>query len=221
LLRRFVIPATVGAVLLVSAGLLTQEMSLRSRPVLGWLTLLPLLAVIRVFRARTAGVCGAFWGAGLFLFLALQAQPQIALSFAAFASLVGLPAAYALGMVLVSRRVGFNPLVLAFGWCGVELALLPLGLPGGLLGGIVGVSGSFLDVLQGLLGYVCIAALVVAVNAIAVSMLSRAYAKVCASQRVVRRSSAGPQSRVLAREIPIRGHSYGLASQPRAPPIFA
>lgn len=221
IISQIAMAASVGAVLVASAGFLAHEISQRNHPVLGWLTLFPLLAVMRIFPARFAALGGAFWGAGLFFFLAQQAQPLVSLTVASFAFLVCLPAAYAFGVGHLARRFGFHPLILAFGWCGVELALLPLGLPGGLLGGIVGESGGLLSVMQGLLGYVCMAALVVAVNAIALAMLSRAYARVCASQRVLRRSSAGPQSRVVLREIPIRWNSYGLASQPRAPPVFA
>jgi len=215
------VAAFVGAVLTASAGLLAHEISQRNHPVLGWLTLFPLLAVMRIFSARFAMLGGAFWGAGLYFFLAQQAQALIPSTLTSFAFLVGLPAAYAFGIGHVARRFGFHPLILAFGWCGVELALLPLGLPGGLLGGIVGESGGLLSVMQGLLGYVCMAALVVAVNAVALAMLTRAYARVCASQRLVRSSSAGPLSCVIPREIPICWHSNGLVSQPRAPPAFA
>lgn len=221
IVSQIAIAAFVAAVLTASAGFLAHEIAHRNHPVLGWLTLFPLLAVMRIFPAKSAMLGGAFWGAGLFFFLAQQAQPLIPPTLASFAFLVGLPAAYAFGMGCVARRFGFHPLILAFGWCGVELALLPLGLPGGLLGGIVGESGGLLSVMQGLLGYVCMAALVVAVNAVALAMLTRAYARVCASQRLVRSSSAGPQSRIIPREIPICWHSYGLASQPRAPPLPA
>jgi hypothetical protein len=215
-----VIAVSIGSLLVASAAFLAHEIHSRTHPVFGWLTLFPLLAVIRIFSARTAALCGAIWGAGLFYFLALQASPLVPPTVASFAFLVGLPAAYAFGMVGVTRRYGFNPLILAFGWCGVELALLPLGLRGGLLGGIAGDSGSFLSLLQGLLGYVCMAALIVAVNAIALSMLTKAYAGACASQRYVR-GSAGPRPRFIPRETPIILGIYRHAAQARAPPVSA
>ncbi len=216
---QMVIAASIGCLLVASAALLANEIYFRAHPVFGWLTLFPLLAVIRVLSARRAALCGAIWGAGLFYFLALQAHPIVPPTVASFALLVGLPAAYAAGMVWVTRRCGFSPLVLAFGWCGVELALLPLGLRGGLLGGIAGGSGSFLSFLQGLLGYVCMAALIVAVNAVALSMLTKAYVKACASQRFGRGPSAGPRPRFIPRETPIGWHFYAHAVQPRAPPV--
>jgi len=216
-----VIAVSIGSLLVASAALLADEIYFRAHPVFGWLTLFPLLAVIRVFSARRAALSGAIWGAGLFYFLALQAHPLVPPTVVSFAFLVGLPAAYAFGMVWVIRRFGFHPLILAFGWCGVELALLPLGLRGGLLGGIAGGSGSFLSFLQGLLGYVCMAALIVAVNAIALSMLTRAYAKACAAQRFSRGSAAGARPRFIPRETPIGWRFYGHAGQPRAPPVSA
>lgn len=221
LISQFVIALAIGALLLVSAALLANEIYSRAHPVFGWLTLLPLLAVVRVFSSRTAALCGAIWGAGLFYFLALQAHPLVPPTVASFAFLVGLPAVYASGMVWVTRRRGFHPLILAFGWCGVELALLPLGLRGGLLGGIAGGSGSFLSFLQGLLGYVCMAALIVAVNAIVLSMLTKAYARACASPRFCRGPAAGARTRFIQRETVIGWHFYGHAAQPRAPPVLA
>ncbi len=218
---QIVIAASVGYLLVGSAALLANEIYFRAHPLFGWLTLFPLLAVIRIFSARRAALCGAIWGAGLFYFLALQAQPLVPPTVASFAFLVGLPAAYAFGMVWVSRRFGFNPLILAFAWCGVEFALLPLGLRGGLLGGIAGDSGSFLSFMQGLLGYVCMAALIVAVNAIALSLLTKAYASACASPRFVRGAAAGGRPRFIPREVLIGWRFYGHAAQPRAPPVSA
>ncbi|MFH1108501.1 MAG: hypothetical protein V1790_04785 [Planctomycetota bacterium] len=212
------IAASIGYLLVGSAALLANEIHFRAHPLFGWLTLFPLLALIRLCSARTAGLCGAIWGAGLFYFLALQGNALVPPTVASFAFLVGLPAAYAFGMGWVTRRFGFNPLILAFGWCGVELALLPLGLRGGLLGGIAGDSGSFLSLLQGLLGYVCMAALIVAVNAIALSLLTKAYARACASPRIIRGPAVGPRPRFIPRETPVGWRFYGHAAQPRAPP---
>jgi hypothetical protein len=218
---QIVIAVLVCSLLVGSAALLSLEIVSRAHPLFGWLTLIPLLAVIRIFSARHAALCGAIWGAGLFFFLANRTNPVISPTFTSLAFLAGLPAIYASGMVWVTRRFGFHPLILAFGWCGVELALIPLGLRGGLLGGIAGDSGSFLSFLQGLLGYVCMAALIVAVNAIALSLLTRAYAKVCASQRFIRGSAAAPRLHFAPREIPKNWRFYGHAGQPRAPPVFA
>ena len=117
-----------------------------------------------------------------------------------------------------TRRYGFHPLILAFAWSGVELALLPLGLNGGLLGGIAGDSAGILGVLQSLFGYVCMAALVVAVNAIALAWLSLVYVRACAARRFDF-GSARPLRRLVPQEFRLRLLVCGNSARPRAPPI--
>ncbi len=97
--------------------------------------------------------------------------------------------------------------------------MIPLGLQGGLLGSTVGFeSGSVLYLLQGVLGYVCIAALIVAVNGLALALLRRAYQGVCGSARVVR-SSSGVQQRFFPLEVPITLRFVANLGRPRAPPV--
>ena len=185
---------------------------------LGWFSLLPLLAMIRVFPPRRALACGALWGGSLFLFLAARVDPLIPTTIQSFALLGVVPGLYALLAVWATRRFGFNPLILGFGWGGVELALLPLGLQGGLLGGTYGHEpGSLLHLLQGLFGNVCMGAFIVAANGIIFALLTRAYVGGCAARRYVC-TSAKTERRFFQLEVPINLLFYSNPAQPRAPP---
>lgn len=209
----------VCVLLIGSAALLSTEIGSGSRSLVGMFTLLPLLAAMRVFSPGKAMACGALWGASLFVFLVAPVEPLVPAAFSSFALLAAAPAVYALVLVWLARRYGFNPLMLAFGWGFVELALIPLGLRGGLLGSTVGFeSGSVLSLLQGVLGYVCIAAFIVAVNGLALALLGRAYQRVCGTTRVVRGSS-GVQQRFFPREVPVTLLFVANLGRPRAPPV--
>lgn len=209
----------VGLVLCASAALLSIEIGSGSRSLIGLFTLFPLLAVMRVLSPRKSMVCGAFWGASLFVALVAQTESVMPATALSFSLLVSAPATYAFVLVWLSRRYGFNPLMLAFGWGFVELAMTPLGLQGGLLGSAVGFqSGSVLHLLQGVLGYVCIAAIIVALNGLALALLGCAYRKVCGAARVVR-SSSHVQQRFFPLEVPIHLRSIANLGRPRAPPV--
>ncbi len=206
--------------LIGSAWLLSIEIGSGTRSFVGMFTLLPLLAAMRFFSPRRAMLCGLLWGASLFAFLASGAVPVVAGTTSSLALLTAVPATYAFVLVWLARRYGFNPLMLAFGWGFVELALMPLGLEGGLLGSTIGFqSGSALHLVQGVLGYVCIAAIIVAVNGLALALLGCAYERVCGTARVVRRSSCVPQ-RFFPMEVPVLLLSIANLGRPRAPPIF-
>lgn len=209
----------VCAVLIGSAALLSMEIGSGSRSLVGMFTLFPLLAAMRVFSPCRAMACGALWGASLFMFLAGSAEQLVPAVLSSLVLLVAAPAAYALVLVWLARRYGFNPLMLAFGWGFVELALIPLGLEGGLLGSAVGVgSGGVLHLLQGVVGYVCMAALIVAVNGLALALLGHAYQRVCGTARVVRCSSRVVQ-RFFPLEVPITLRFVANLARPRAPPV--
>jgi len=205
--------------LIGSAWLLSMEIGSASRSLVGMFTLLPLLAAMRVFSPGRAMLCGSLWGASLFVFLAVGASPLVPVAVSSLVLLTAIPATYAFVLVWLSRRYGFNPLMLAFGWGLVELSLMPLGLQGGLLGSAVGFqSGSALHLVQGVLGYVCIAAIIVAVNGLALALLGCAYKRVCGTARVVRRSSC-VQRRFFPLEVPIHLLSVANLGRPRAPPV--
>ena len=132
------------------------------RPWVGWISLIPLFAAIRVLPPRQSMLCGAFWGIYLSFFLAAFIPGIIGVS--SLVLLAAVPAAYTYAAALVTRRVGFSPLFLGFGWVLVELALQPLGLGRGLLAGTQG-HGGLVDWVSGLLGSTFVAFVVAAGNA--------------------------------------------------------
>lgn len=212
----------VGVVLLslvLSAGLLSIEIGSRSHPWFAWFTLLPLLAVIRIAPPRQAFAYGALWGGSLFAFLALTGNALVPPTFQSFALLSVVPGLYAMSAALVTRRFGFNPLILGFGWSGVELALFPLGLKAGLLAVAAGHEvGSFIHILENVVGYVCMASFIVAVNGVLLGMLRHACIAGASLRRYVRGSSSS-QRRFFPLEVPAYLFFFTNPAQPRAPPI--
>ncbi len=204
--------------LIASAGLLSMEVGSRSHPWLGWLTLLPLLAAVRLLRPAKALACGALWGSSLFLFMVSSAEPLVPTTILSFTLLTIVPAAYAYLAARLTRRFGFNPLILGFAWAGVELALVPLGLKGGLLVSMYGHEAGFLHFLEGMLGYVCMAAFIAAVNGLLLSMLSRACVRGWGSLRRYVSGSIKTQRRFFPLEVPHYPFLCYSQAQPRAPP---
>jgi apolipoprotein N-acyltransferase len=198
-----------------SAYLMALAMESPQRVWLGWVTLLPLFFAIRVLSPARAFVCGAFWGACLFVFSFAFAQTAISPTPGSFILLALIPAIYAYLGAALTRRVGFSPYLMALGWIGVELALRPLGLHYGLLAGTQG-DGLVIRAVGSFAGYVLVAFLVAWVNATLVSVLSEVRLSFSAP-RLVRKAIAA-ERRFVVRELP----SYLLhllrAAQPRAPP---
>ena len=216
---RMVKAGAIGGCLVVSAGLLSMDIAARNHPWLAWCTLLPLLAVVRLLSPRLALACGALWGSSLYLFLASAADPVIQVTAQSFALLSITPAVYALFGAWFTRRFGFNPLILGLGWAGVELALMPLGLGGGLLLGTLGQAvGTVGQVLEHVFGYVCMAAFIAAVNGLVIAILTRAYARIVGSQPHVRGTSDILQPFFL-QEVPAFLLLLIRPSRPRAPPL--
>lgn len=205
--------------LIVSAFLLSMEMGSRNHPWFCWFTLLPLLAAIRVLRPRAAFASGALWGGALFLFLVFRADPIVPVGIHWLPLLTLVPAAYAFLGARVTRRFGFNPLILGFGWACVELALVPLGLTGGLLGGAYGHEvGSFFHILEGVVGYVCMASFIAAANGLLLGMLRRVCVAGGGVSQYVRGCSKA-HTRFFPREVPGYLFFFVNPAQPRAPPI--
>ena len=212
--------AKLGALVVAlvgSAGLLSASID---SP--GWIaavTLLPLLLAIRTLAPLTALACGVVWGASLFAFLTLAGHnPATSLVFSAVL-LTGAPALYAFAGSVFTRRFGFSALMLGFGWAGVELALTPLGFKGGLLVGTLGVgAGGLVGVLYSVLGFVCLASFIAAVNGLLLSVLGRLYVRVRGSQRRYVYGSSGISARLLPREVPFESFLYVNPAHARAPP---
>ena len=91
-------------------------------------------------------------------------------------------------------------------------------LRAGLLAGAHGAAvGSFLHVLQNLVGYVCMASFIVAVNGILLGMLRRACVGGASLRRYVSGSSSS-QRRFFPLEVPAFLFFFTNPAQPRAPP---
>jgi apolipoprotein N-acyltransferase len=141
----------------------------------GWvvcISLLPLFWAIRALGPVRATLAGALWGLCLYVFAA-TALAVITPATLSWLLLATIPAAYAgLGAAL-TRRIGFNPVVLGVGWILVEIALKPLGLRYGLLAGAQG-EGPLLHCVGRLLGYVFVAFVVACASASLLAALSSA-----------------------------------------------
>jgi apolipoprotein N-acyltransferase len=214
--RRGVRCVVIAGAVAASAFLMALAIASPSYWWLGWVTLLPLFLAIRVFTPLGASLCGGLWGGALFASAVALFDTPIQGDLLSFLLLCLIPASYAFVGARLTGRVGFSPLVLAFGWIGVELALAPLGLRHGLLAGTQG-DGVVVRVVGSFTGYALVAFLVAYVNASLLSVLS-----------CVRLGSRGVR--------PLRGSGDGLRPffpldvirdltsllrrlQPRAPPL--
>ncbi len=166
--------ATVLVISLVASALLmAMAVSSAAYSWLAWFSLLPLFLAIRVLSPVVAGLAGAIWGVCFYLFSVAFAAHAVSPTLQSFALLTIIPAFYACFGALLTRWVGFNPLLLGIGWVLVEVAIKPLGLQQGLLAGTQSQS-PILHWISHLLGYAFVAFLVVCVNASLLVMLSGA-----------------------------------------------
>jgi len=163
--------ALIGAVL-VGAYMLAVALGSRGYAGWGWLSLLPLFAAIRVLKPLHAMLLGGLWGAGVAYFARGVEVGVSASAIPAWLLLVTVPSLYTLFGARLTRRLGFSPLWLAIGWVGVELALRPLHLSGGLLAGVRD-DGTTLGLLGGVVGYGAIAFTLAYLNASLVSLLEQ------------------------------------------------
>lgn len=210
---------TVPALLLsliLSACLMALAVRSGSYSWAAWVSLVPLFAAIRLLGPRRAMLCGALWGLSLYAFLVLGTEARIAGTIRSLTLLSAVPAIYAYLGTLLTRRIGFAPLFLGLGWIGVELALRPLGLHNGLLGGSQG-DGTLMHLVGGVLGYCLVASLVAYVNASLLSVLSGVCSRVSEPASVL--GSADPVGCVW-HFVSTKCPSFGThSSRPRAPPV--
>lgn len=206
--------------LVLSAALLAEAIASPSYPWFGWITPLPLLVAVRLMPPRAGFACGAFWGSSLFVFLASRIDASIPQTFQSLALLSVVPAVYACFASRLTRRYGFasSALMLGFVWAIVEIALTPLGLDGGLLGGTHGqADASLVHFFEGVLGYVFIGALITTCNGLLLSVLTRVCVGACATRRHVH-GSIKAQPRFFPQEVAVHPFFFSSPAQPRAPP---
>jgi hypothetical protein len=115
-----------------------------------------LFLAIRVLSPAVAALAGGLWGGCFYLFSVAGAVPGLSLMPHSFGLLAIVLMLYAYICVLLTRWIGFSPMLLALGWILVELALTPLGLKQGLLAGTQGAN-PYLHWISCLLGYALVA----------------------------------------------------------------
>ena len=202
--------------IVVSAYLMAAALGSTEYRWLGWVTLLPLFLSIRVLSPGWAWCAGSLWGFCVCLFASSGGATVVEASFRSFSLLTIVPGLYALFGVLITRRVGFSPLLLGLGWLVVELALQPLALHRGLLASTQG-DGLVVRTLGNLAGYFLVAFLVAYVNATLLIILDDACTVVGASSRMVVPSSAVSR-RWFCTQAPAYLVHPLLPLRPRAPP---
>ena len=169
--RHGVMRAALLLSLALSAFLMAAAIGSPQASWLAWISLIPLFWAIRSLAPRNAAMAGGFWGVCLCLISLAFFAPRVS-STPAFAILLTLmPALYAGLASLASRAIGFNPLILAFGWVLVEVAIRPIGLPLGLLAGTQGDDPCFQWIARWL-GYGFVALLLTGVNALLLELLN-------------------------------------------------
>ncbi len=172
--------ATALVASLVLSALLLAAATGRPSPFawVAWISPLPLFWAIRHCRPIVAASCGALWGLSFCLLSAGAVPAGLTLLL-----LGAVPATYAGLGSLMTRAIGFNPLMLACGWILLELALKPAGLHHGLLAAAVLAGdplpgalneGGAAHWLARLLGYVLLASLLAAANASLLGIVSGA-----------------------------------------------
>ncbi|MFC1475554.1 hypothetical protein ACFLQW_00955 [Candidatus Zixiibacteriota bacterium] len=150
--------------LVCSAFLLGYAVSRPEHPWIGWVGLTPLFLVIRSLTPLRAMSCGALWGLCFHAFIVSGNGTTPTPLVKAPVLLILIPGIYAYASAFLTRRIGFRPLFLAFGWVGVEFLLQPLGLGSGLLATTQG-DGGIIQALGGSLGYLFVAFIITFVNA--------------------------------------------------------
>lgn len=156
--------------LVISAAALSAALRLPGAGWLAWFALLPLFLLIRICSPFRACMGGALWGVSLFVFWG-RGLSGMEHSLLGLALLAAAPAAYAGLGALMTRAIGFSPLLLAIGWVFVELAVDPLSPRPGLLS-ITQRGSPHLHWISTILGSAFVAFLVAAVNAALLAVIS-------------------------------------------------
>jgi hypothetical protein len=210
--------AALAVSLLGSGALMALAANWSSQPCLGWLALVPLFITIRFASPKFALFGGSLWGLSLFLTARVSDPTLFTASWTSLALLTIVPGIYSFAGALVTRRRGFDPLLLAVGWCGVELLLQPLGLDRGLLLSTQGMSPA-IYVVGKLFGFVFVAFLITWFIAGFLAVLTEARLRTSCAKLIVRASEQA--NRILPRDSWLLASEIESLSQSRAPPAAA
>ncbi|MBI3835453.1 MAG: hypothetical protein HY287_14090 [Planctomycetes bacterium] len=182
---------------------------------LEFVALVPLFWSIRSGNARLACVCGALWGGTIALCAACGLDLPMSITAVSAALLIAAPAIYAAIGALLTRSIGFSPLVLAVAWTGVELLQSQLGLRSALTTSVYEHS-ALLDAIARTFGYVLIAFTITYLNAAMLSLVTIACGNVGNLSRRILRSP--PLSIVGNSSFEAARSFLRLTTRSRAPP---
>ncbi len=170
--NRFRMGGAVAGVLLLYFGAVLTAVALAVPDLswLAWFSLVPFFWAIKTSRPGCAAIAGALWGLCFYAVGSFSGVIEAGLYWLGL--LVVLPAAYAGGAALLTRKVGFNVVALAVGWALVESAASPLGLRSGLLAGTQAAHPA-VQWIANALGYLLVAALVAGANASLLALVLR------------------------------------------------
>lgn len=201
--------------LMVSAFVMAFALSSPTFRWLGCLALVPLFVAIVRCAPAGAALSGAMWGACLHLFATCVLDTGISPGLGSLLILSAIPAAYALIGALLTRWIGFSPLVLGVGWMGVELGLSLLGIGSGLLASAQ-ADTTLMHWVDGAFGYVVAAFIVAYINAVVLSLFGRVRLGL---SRACPMSGSRPQGRTIVAQTFSGFPLFAIpSSEPRGPP---
>ena len=204
--------------LTLALSALLMNVALRSATYawLAWINLVPLFLAVRFLRPAAATLCGIMWGSCFYIFSVVILDCGILPSFLSLVLLAVVPGIYAGLGSLLTRAIGFNPIVLAFGWVMVAVALKSFGLNQGLFADTPGEE-THLHLLSHLLGYLAVTFLLAWSNASLLVILSNVF--VIIPRRKSSVVTTNVQSSVLLKKSICLKHMESHPGFARAPPL--
>jgi apolipoprotein N-acyltransferase len=157
----------ITALVLFGAFFMTMSFRTSHAAWIAWVGVFPLLLVIKSVPPVRAMLFGAVWGASVFALSLLipGTESHIPHTIPSLTLLTIVPAVYAFAGGLLTRWIGFRPFILALGWFGVELGLVPLGIANGFLSHTQG-DLTLMLVIEGSFGFGFLGFLVVFISAL-------------------------------------------------------
>ena len=155
------------------AFLMTMSFRTSHAAWIAWAGLIPLLIVVKSCSPVYTMLFGSVWGASIYAisYIIPGTESHIPHTVSSLILLTIVPAVYSCAGGLLTNWIGFNPLVLALGWFGVELGLLPLGIPNGFLSHTQG-DLALVQVIDGSFSFGFLGFLVVFISAIVIKIIT-------------------------------------------------